>query len=40
MKPHQLEALVDGSMIFEVSNSEVENDDFRIAPGDSQKNNA
>lgn len=38
MQPHQLEALVDGSMIFEVSSPEVENDDFRIAAGDSQKN--
>lgn len=40
MQPHQLEALVDGSMIFEVSNTEADNDNFRIAPGDSQNNNA
>ena len=40
MQPHQLEALADGSMIFEVSNAEVDNDSFRIAPGDSQNNNA
>lgn len=39
MQPHQLEALVAGSMIFEVSSTEIDNDDFRISPGDSQNNN-
>ena len=39
MQPHQLEALTAGSIIFEVSSTEQENDDFRLAPGDSQKNN-
>jgi hypothetical protein len=39
MQPHQHEALVAGSIIFEVSSPEQENDDFRLAPGDSQKNN-
>jgi hypothetical protein len=38
MQPHQIEALAAGSIIFEVSSPEQENDDFRIAPGDSQKN--
>lgn len=36
MQPHQLESLTPGGMIFEVSSTEMENDDFRIAPGDSQ----
>lgn len=36
MLPHQLEALVDGSMIFEVSTADSVEDNFRILPGDSQ----
>lgn len=36
LTPHQLEALVDGSIIFEVGTSDVVEDRFRLAPGDSQ----
>ena len=36
LTPHQLEALVDGSIIFEVGTSDVIEDRFRLAPGDSQ----
>lgn len=35
--PHQLEALVPNSMIFEVSTADSVEDNFRVIPGDSQK---
>ena len=35
--PHQLEALVAGSMIFEVSTPDSVEDNYRIIPGDTQK---
>jgi mannose-6-phosphate isomerase-like protein (cupin superfamily) len=35
--PHQIEALVDNSMIFEVGTADYVEDRFRLAPGDSQK---
>jgi streptogramin lyase len=35
--PHQLEALVANSMIFEVGTSDYLEDRFRLAPGDTQK---
>ena len=35
--PHQLEALEDNSIIFEVSTEDISTDNFRVAPGDSQK---
>jgi mannose-6-phosphate isomerase-like protein (cupin superfamily) len=35
--PHQLEALVAGSVIFEVGMPDYEEDRFRISPGDTQK---
>jgi hypothetical protein len=35
--PHQIEALVANSMIFEVGTSDYVEDRFRLAPGDSQK---
>jgi streptogramin lyase len=35
--PHQIEALVDNSMIFEVGTADYTEDRFRLAPGDSQK---
>lgn len=34
--PHQVEALVAGSMIFEVGTADYIEDRFRLAPGDSQ----
>ena len=34
--PHQIEALVDNSMIFEVGTADYVEDRFRLAPGDSQ----
>jgi len=34
--PHQVEALVAGSIIFEVGTSDYIEDRFRLAPGDSQ----
>jgi mannose-6-phosphate isomerase-like protein (cupin superfamily) len=37
LMPHQLEALVDNSSITEVSTADSVEDNFRIAPGDSQK---
>lgn len=37
LQPHQLEAMVAGSMIFEVSTADSVEDNYRIAPGDSQK---
>jgi quercetin dioxygenase-like cupin family protein len=36
-EPHQLEALEDDSVVFEISTTHYDNDDFRIMPGDSQK---
>ena len=38
LMPHQLEAITAGSMIFEVSTADSVEDNFRIMPGDSQKN--
>lgn len=35
--PHQVEALVAGSIIFEVGTGDYIEDRFRLAPGDSQK---
>jgi mannose-6-phosphate isomerase-like protein (cupin superfamily) len=35
--PHQVEALVDNSMIFEVGTADYVEDRFRLAPGDTQK---
>jgi mannose-6-phosphate isomerase-like protein (cupin superfamily) len=35
--PHQIEALVDNSMIFEVGTADYVEDRFRLSPGDSQK---
>ena len=35
--PHQIEALVPNSMIFEVGTADHVEDRFRLAPGDSQK---
>lgn len=35
--PHQIEALVAGSVIFEVGTADYVEDRFRLAPGDSQK---
>lgn len=37
LQPHQLEALVDNSSISEVSTADSVEDNYRIAPGDSQK---
>lgn len=37
LQPHQLEALVANSMIFEVSTADSVEDNYRIIPGDSQK---
>lgn len=34
--PHQLEALVDNSVIFEVGTTDFTEDRFRLAPGDTQ----
>lgn len=36
MMPHQLIALTDGAMIFEVSTADSVEDNYRIIPGDSQ----
>ena len=36
MMPHQLIALQDNSMVFEVSTADSVEDNYRIAPGDSQ----
>jgi len=36
LQPHQLEALVPESMIFEVSTADSVEDNYRIFPGDSQ----
>jgi streptogramin lyase len=35
--PHQIEALVDNSIIFEVGTADYVEDRFRLAPGDTQK---
>jgi quercetin dioxygenase-like cupin family protein len=35
--PHQLEAIADNTMIFEVSTKDTVEDNYKIAPGDSQK---
>jgi len=35
--PHQIEALVAGSIIFEVGTGDYVEDRFRLAPGDTQK---
>ena len=37
LQPHQLEALIANSMIFEVSSPDSVEDNYRIIPGDSQK---
>ena len=36
LTPHQLEALVDNSIIFEVATTDNVEDRFRLSPGDSQ----
>lgn len=36
LQPHQLECLVPGGMIFEVSTADSTEDNFRVSPGDSQ----
>lgn len=36
-EPHQLEALEDNSVVYEVSTQDDKNDNWRIMPGDSQK---
>ena len=36
LTPHQLEAMVDGSIIFEVGTTDNVEDRFRLAPGDTQ----
>lgn len=35
--PHQLEALADGSIIFEVGTADYVEDRFRLSPGDTQR---
>jgi len=37
LQPHQLEALVPGATIFEVSTKDEPTDNYRIIPGDSQR---
>jgi hypothetical protein len=37
LSPHQIEALVANSVIFEVGTADYVEDRFRLAPGDSQK---
>ena len=37
LQPHQLIALVDGSSITEVSTADSVEDNYRVAPGDSQR---
>jgi mannose-6-phosphate isomerase-like protein (cupin superfamily) len=39
LQPHQLEAIVAGSSITEVSTADSIEDNYRIIPGDSQKDN-
>lgn len=36
LSPHQIEAMVDNSIIFEVGSSDFVEDRFRLAPGDTQ----
>jgi mannose-6-phosphate isomerase-like protein (cupin superfamily) len=36
-QPHQLEAMLPESIVFEVSTEDNSNDNFRVQPGDSQK---
>jgi mannose-6-phosphate isomerase-like protein (cupin superfamily) len=38
LQPHQLEAIIPNSIIFEVSTSDSVEDNYRIFPGDSQSN--
>lgn len=40
LAPHQIEALEDNSVIFEVGTADFVEDRFRLAPGDTQKQNA
>jgi len=40
LSPHQVEALVPNSVIFEVGTSDIAEDRFRLSPGDSQKQKA
>ena len=35
-QPHQIEALKDNSIIFEVSTTHFDNDSYRVMPGDGQ----
>lgn len=37
LAPHQIESLVDNSIIFEVGTSDFIEDRFRLSPGDTQK---
>ncbi len=37
LSPHQVEAMVPNSIIFEVGTSDIVEDRFRLAPGDTQK---
>jgi mannose-6-phosphate isomerase-like protein (cupin superfamily) len=37
LQPHQLEAMIPDSMIFEVSTADSVEDNYRIIPGDSQR---
>lgn len=37
LSPHQVEALIAGSILFEVGTADYVEDRFRLAPGDSQK---
>jgi len=37
LQPHQLEAMTDGAMVFEVSTADSIEDNYRLVPGDSQK---
>lgn len=37
LAPHQIEALVDGSIIFEVGTADYVEDRLRLAPGDTQR---
>jgi mannose-6-phosphate isomerase-like protein (cupin superfamily) len=37
LQPHQLEAMVPNSMVFEVSTADSVEDNYRIIPGDSQR---
>lgn len=37
LRPHQLEALTNDAVIFEVSTKDTPEDNYRVQPGDSQK---